>query len=84
MPTSLYVPLCVSFPVHEGAKPISDILTHKDFFYSFQHHVLLCLHSSPLRAILYITIPDIFTGDAMCLLVPMETTGAVVLFAVIK
>ncbi len=81
MPSSLYVPLCVSFPVHAGAKPISDILTHKDFFYSFQHHVLLCLHSSPLRAILYITI---FTGDAMCLLVPMETTGAVVLFAVIK
>lgn len=35
MPSSLYVPLCVSFPVHAGAKPISDILTHKDFFLFF-------------------------------------------------
>lgn len=82
--SSLYVPLCVSFPVHVGVKLISDVLTHEDSFYSFQHHVLLCLHSSALRAILYITVPDIFTGDAMSLPVPMETTGALVLFAVIK
>lgn len=76
MLSSLYVPLYLTFHVHVGVKPV-----HKD---SFQHHVLLCLHSSALRAILYITIPGIFTGDVMCLPVPMETTGAVVLFAIIK